>query len=179
MRLRALVDGLTALTQLDAGAVARNRTLMRAGEVVAHALANEKLTLRESGNDVTVVIEDDPEIKINRSLMEAAVGNLLRNAARHAPGANVEVHVEQRGEFVDLIVDDSGAGISEAERVELFGRFVRRGTARERDRSGLGLGLSIAREVARRHGGDCVLEASPLGGVRARISLPMMSAPTP
>lgn len=173
MRLRALVDGLTALTQLDAGAVSRNRTLMRAGEVVNHAVANEKALLDAAGNHVTVILDDDPEIMVNRSLIEAAVGNLLRNAARYASGTAVEVRVVTRGAQVDLIVDDAGSGVSESERTELFGRFVRSGSARERDRTGLGLGLSIAREVARRHGGDCVLEASPLGGVRARISLPI------
>jgi two-component system osmolarity sensor histidine kinase EnvZ len=61
--------------------------------------------------------------------------------------------------------------VAEADREALFDRFVRGATARDTDREGLGLGLSITREVARRHGGECVLEESPLGGLRARLTL--------
>ena len=77
---------------------------------------------------------------------------------------------------VVVTVDDAGPGVEESEREVLFDRFVRGGRARELDRQGLGLGLSITREVARRHGGDCVLERSPLGGLRARLTLRLPAA---
>ena len=166
LRLRQLVEGLTALTRVDASDLGGTQTLMRAGEVASNALAAEA-----AGSTVTLHLDDDPEIEAHRSLLEAALGNLLRNAARHAPGAEVSLRVVRRGELVEFVVDDAGPGIDEAERDALFDRFVRGGRARELDRQGLGLGLSITREVARRHGGDCVLERSPLGGLRARLSV--------
>jgi signal transduction histidine kinase len=171
LRLRQLVEGLTALTRVDASDLGRSHELMRAGEVASNALAAEAATLRAAGNTVTVQLDDDPEIEANRSLVEAALGNLLRNAARHAPGRDVVLQVARRGDFAEFTVDDAGPGVEEAEREVLFDRFVRGGRARELDRQGLGLGLSITREVARRHGGDCVLERSPLGGLRARLTL--------
>lgn len=171
LRLRELVEGLTALTRVDASDVARSPELTRAGEVASNALAAEAATLRAAGNTVTMQLEDDPEIEANRSLVEAALGNLLRNAARHAPGREVVLRVARRAGFAEFIVDDAGPGVEEAEREVLFDRFVRGGRARELDRQGLGLGLAITREVARRHGGDCVLERSPLGGLRARLTL--------
>lgn len=171
LRLRQLVEGLTALARVDASDLGRGQELMRAGEVASNALAAEGATLRAAGNLVTLQVDDDPEIEGHRSLVEAALGNLLRNAARHAPGAEVSLRVVRRGELVEFVLDDAGPGIDDADRDVLFDRFVRGGQAREQDRQGLGLGLSITREVARRHGGDCVLERSPLGGLRARLSL--------
>ncbi len=176
LRLRQLVEGLTALSRVDASDLGRSHELMRAGEVASNALAAESATLRAAGNTVTVQLEDDPEIEANRSLVEAALGNLLRNAARHAPGRDVVLQVARRGDFAEFTVDDAGPGVEEGEREVLFDRFVRGGRARELDRQGLGLGLSITREVARRHGGDCVLERSPLGGLRARLTLRLPAA---
>lgn len=171
LRLRALVEGLTALTRVDAGDLGRGRERVRAGEIASSALSAESATLAAAGNTVSLQIEDDPEFDAQRSLVVAALGNLLRNAARHAPGTEVRLGVAQRGELVELVVDDAGPGVDEAEREVLFDRFVRGATARDVDRQGLGLGLAITREVARRHGGDCVLESSPLGGLRARLTL--------
>lgn len=171
LRLRQLVEGLTALTRLDADDLGRTKELVRVGEVASNALAAEAATLRAAGNTVTVKLEDDPELEANRSLVEAALGNLLRNAARHAPGCDVVLQVARRGDFAELVVDDAGPGVDDADREALFDRFVRGGRARELDPQGLGLGLAITREVARRHGGDCVLERSPLGGLRARLTL--------
>ena len=176
LRLRQLVEGLTALSRVDASDLGRSHELMRAGEVASNALAAESATLRAAGNTVTVQLEDDPEIEANSSLVEAALGNLLRNAARHAPGRDVVLQVARRGDFAEFTVDDAGPGVEESEREVLFDRFVRGGRARELDRQGLGLGLSITREVARRHGGDCVLERSPLGGLRARLTLRLPAA---
>jgi len=177
LRLRQLVDGLTTLSRLDAEDLSGTRELMRAGEIVAHALAAEAATLRDAGNKVTVSVEDDPEIEGNRALVEVALSNLLRNAARHAPGCDVSLRARRVGELLELVVDDAGPGIEESEREVVFDRFVRGSGARERDRDGLGLGLPITREIARRHGGDCVLERSPLGGLRARLSLRVVQRP--
>jgi signal transduction histidine kinase len=178
LRLRQLVDGLTALTRVDAGDLGRTREPMRAGEIAANALRAESATLKAAGNTVDFELDDDPEIEVHRSLVEAALGNLLRNAARHAPGSEVKLQVVQKGEYVEFLVDDAGPGVGENDREVLFDRFVRTKEARDVDRQGLGLGLSITREVARRHGGDCTLEESPFGGLRARLSLRISSSHT-
>jgi signal transduction histidine kinase len=116
LRLRQLVEGLTALTRVDASDLGRSHELMRAGEVASNALAAEAATLRAAGNTVTVQLDDDPEIEANRSLVEAALGNLLRNAARHAPGRDVVLQVARRGDFAEFTVDDAGPGVEESER---------------------------------------------------------------
>ena len=105
------------------------------------------------------------------ALLTAAVANLLRNAARDAPGAEVKLTVEQRGDRLAFVVDDGGPGVPEPEREALFDRLARSGAARRDVAGGLGLGLPLAREIARRHGGDCVLEGSGRGGLRAVLTV--------
>jgi len=170
-RLGQLVEGLTALARIDAGQTDRGRELMRAVEVANKALATEAKTLEAAGCSPRLVIDDDPELEAQRALLEVALSNLLRNAARHAPRSEIVLRVSQRGDHVVFNVDDAGPGVPPEQREALFDRFARTGEARTRDRSGLGLGLPIAREVARRHGGDCVLDESPLGGLRATLSV--------
>ncbi len=74
------------------------------------------------------------------------------------------------------LVDDDGPGIAPADRERVFDRWLRLDDGRARDDGGAGLGLSIARAVARSHGGDVTLTDSPLGGTRAELRLP--SAPS-
>lgn len=170
-RLRAIVQGLTALTRIDAGQAEAHRDLVRAAEVAGRALAAERPELDGAGCDVRLVVEDDPELEVHTALVEIALGNLLRNAARHAPGGPVTLRVRAEAGCAVFEVDDTGPGVPFAEREAAFDRFARAGTSRRRDRQGLGLGLPLAREVARRHGGDCVLGDAPGGGARASLWL--------
>jgi signal transduction histidine kinase len=179
-RLRHLVEGLTALARIDAGQIDQGRERVRATELAARALDQEAKGLATAGCSARIEVDDDPELDGHRALLEVALSNLLRNAARHAPGGEVVVHIGRRGDLARFAVDDAGPGVPPDEREALFDRFTRGREARRRDRSGLGLGLPLAREVARRHGGDCVLETSPLGGLRAVLSVRALAAdPTP
>jgi two-component system osmolarity sensor histidine kinase EnvZ len=72
-----------------------------------------------------------------------------------------------------VIVDDDGVGIPAEHREKVFRPFYRRDEARNQDQGGAGLGLSIARDIARSHGGDLVLADSPRGGLRAAVRLPV------
>lgn len=170
-RLRELVEGLTALARIDAGQIDQGRERIRATELAVRALQQEDKALALAGCRARIEVEDDSELEGHRALLEIALSNLLRNAARHAPGSEVVLRVGRHDGRVSFIVDDGGPGVPQVEREPLFARFTRGHDARRRDRSGLGLGLPLAREVARRHGGDCVLATSPLGGLRATLSL--------
>jgi two-component system osmolarity sensor histidine kinase EnvZ len=72
-----------------------------------------------------------------------------------------------------ITIDDNGPGIPAGQREEVFKPFYRLDDARNQDETGTGLGLSIARDIARAHGGDVKLAESPLGGLRAEISIPV------
>ena len=94
-----------------------------------------------------------------------AITNLVDNARRHA--ARVQLGASQSERAVLVTVDDDGPGIPPDRRESVFRPFESDSTG------GTGLGLTIARDIVRAHGGDIVLEESPLGGLRARIRLPV------
>lgn len=93
--------------------------------------------------------------------------NLVANAITYSPpGASVEVHTEQQGEDLLLLVDDSGPGIAPAARERAFEKFNRLGRS---GTDGVGLGLSIVAQVAQLHRAGIDLQSSPLGGLRVRV----------
>src|SRR5208282_3609660 len=95
--------------------------------------------------------------------------NLIGNAVRFA--AHVSVRAGRRDNAIDVIIDDDGPGIPADRREDAFKAFVRLEGSRNPKTGGVGLGLTIARDVARVHGGELLLEDSPLGGLRVRVRL--------
>ena len=94
-----------------------------------------------------------------------AVTNLVDNARRH--GRHVAVGLDPQARSVHVLIDDDGPGIAPERREDVFRAFE------SGPGGGTGLGLTIARDIARAHGGDVVLEDSPMGGLRARMRLPV------
>jgi two-component system, OmpR family, osmolarity sensor histidine kinase EnvZ len=125
---------------------------------------------RRGGAKVTVEGDVTLVAPVRPNALRRALANLTGNAAAHA----AEVHITVRGDdgVVDIIVDDDGPGIEADRREEAFKPFSRLDESRNQNEKGVGLGLAIARDVARAHGGDLTLGTSPLGGLRATLSLP-------
>ncbi len=174
-RLAALVEGLLSLARLDAGGGAAKEEL-GSQEIAEAALAAERGALDRAGCTARLELRAEARVRASRALVVSAVGNLLRNAAVHAPGSEVRlaVDVDVDAQVAVFRVEDQGPGVPEAEREAVFHRLTRGGEARRQDRDGLGLGLPLAREVARRHGGACWLEEAPGGGCAAVLTLPVM-----
>jgi two-component system osmolarity sensor histidine kinase EnvZ len=122
------------------------------------------------GAVVSVEAEDTLEVHLRPNAFRRALSNLVMNAAVH--GKVVAVAARLRGGGVEITVDDDGPGIPEDRYEEAFRPFSRLDEARNQNIKGVGLGLAIARDVARGHGGDVVLGKSPLGGLRAVVRLP-------
>ncbi|WP_409433629.1 ATP-binding protein [Litorimonas sp. RW-G-Af-16] len=119
-----------------------------------------------------VSLKDVPDITLplRTALVRRALVNLIHNARKYAK--RCEVCAETVGNLVLIHVDDDGPGIPEDDREEAFKAFQRLDVARNQNVEGVGLGLSIARDIAQIHGGKLVLDDSPLGGLRATLALP-------
>jgi signal transduction histidine kinase len=104
------------------------------------------------------------------SLLRRALNNLVDNAVLYGGGATV--CAEETPEALVLRVLDEGPGLPETELERVFEPFYRVEASRSRATGGTGLGLGIARNVARAHGGDLVLRNRPEGGLEARLTLP-------
>ena len=123
------------------------------------------------GLDVPLDYEADTVVVHGREGgLKRALANLVNNAAAH--GQTVRVSVGGTGERAEILIDDDGPGIAPEDREDAFRPFSRLDESRNANRNGVGLGLAIARDTIRAHGGELRLEESPLGGLRARISLP-------
>lgn len=111
-------------------------------------------------------------VQMRADAVRRAVENLLGNAARY--GRRVTLHVRLLPKTVDFVVEDDGPGIPAAQRARALAPFARLDSARNQDTDGnVGLGLTIALDVARGHGGSLELGVSPrLGGLRATLRLP-------
>jgi two-component system osmolarity sensor histidine kinase EnvZ len=120
---------------------------------------------RRSGADVAVEAPPALTLLLRASAVRRAITNLVDNARRHAH--RIVLAAIRQGRMVFVTVDDDGPGIPPERRESVFRPFESDSTG------GTGLGLTIARDIVRAHGGEIVLEDSPLGGLRARIRLPV------
>jgi two-component system, OmpR family, osmolarity sensor histidine kinase EnvZ len=126
--------------------------------------------LRREGTPLTVAAPPEYVMPVRPNALRRCLANLIGNARRH--GSHVWLTGIVAADGIDIIVDDDGPGIAPANRARVFRPFVRLDSSRNPLTGGVGLGLTIARDVARSHGGDVRLETSPQGGLRARVHLP-------
>jgi len=113
----------------------------------------------------------DLVLPLKRQAFKRAITNLVTNATRF--GAYVVIRASADKEWLRIEVDDDGPGIPPAERDNVFRPFYRLGNGRNQDTGNTGLGLAIARDIARSHGGDIALAESPMGGLRATVRVPL------
>jgi signal transduction histidine kinase len=152
----------------------RAREKVRAVDVaaLADALVEEYRALGRKA-----AFEPSPRavLAVQPNLLRRALRNLIDNALAYGGEAKVRVH--DRAGTVDMIVDDEGPGMTDAQMREAIEPFTRLETSRNRESGGAGLGLAIARAAALAHGGDLHLSRRPEGGLSAAMSLPKADQP--
>jgi two-component system osmolarity sensor histidine kinase EnvZ len=161
--MKRMVEGYLAFARGDAS---------EAPEPVDVAALIEELRsdAERAGWAMNVSVLGDPVAIVRPQAFKRCLANLVANAARHAE--RIEVAATHDARMLTVTVDDDGPGVPADQREEVFKPFVRLDEARNIDEGGTGLGLTIARDIARAHGGDVTLADSPLGGLRAMVRVP-------
>ncbi len=124
----------------------------------------------------TMTLDEGPPVMIDALAVERVLTNLVSNAVKYSgDGSAVDVRVRHRDGYAELLVDDDGPGVPEADRELIFERFYR-GTGNEVVRTrGVGIGLSVVREFVRKLGGTIDVVESPSGGARFVCRFPHVS----
>jgi two-component system, OmpR family, osmolarity sensor histidine kinase EnvZ len=126
--------------------------------------------IRREGTPLSVIAPAEYVIPVRPNALRRCMTNLIDNARRH--GNHVWLTGVIVADGIDILIEDDGPGIPAADRGRAFRAFIRLDPSRSPSTGGVGLGLTIARDVARSHGGEITLDASPHGGLRARVHLP-------
>lgn len=174
-RILATLDEMQAMTEATL-AFAREEASGEPTRLVDLAALAESVCSDLSDLDWDVAFADSARIpyRCRPASLRRAMRNLIENAVRYGERARVAMTVT--GDWIEVVVDDDGRGIPDTEFERVFTPFVRLESSRSRATGGVGLGLSVARTIARSHGGDVVLQNRPDGGLRARIRLPQGAA---
>lgn len=177
--VRALLD----LSRLQSGRALQPQASADVDAVLRAALDDEAAEAEARG--VTLRLDADgaaPRASMDTALVERAVANIVRNAVSvSARGGAVTVSrsvcdagpTGTAGHWVRVAVRDDGPGVPEALRATLFQAFATRAVPGQASRDGVGLGLALAREVMRAHGGDVTLDAAPPPGATFILWLPL------
>lgn len=178
-RLLGLIENLLMLSDVeslnvDAEPGDLRQVVTAAHDAVRPLLAGRRLVFTLDVPDEPVDFEGD-SVALGR-----AIHNLLTNAIKFTQdGGRVGVRLTASEHVAEVVVIDTGVGIPEEDREQLFTRFYRSATATERAIQGTGLGLAIVQHIVTRHGGTVSIHSSPGRGTKASITLPRTSASTP
>ncbi len=176
-RLERLVGDILSVSQIEAGSLTIERD-----DVRLDALFNEleaDYQARAQDKQIALVFNLPPKLPViqgDRSKIVLALQNLVGNAIKYTPaGGQVQVNVETDAKQLTVEVKDTGIGISDQDAKRIFDKFYRADDPRVSETTGSGLGLALAREVIRLHGGDITAESQINAGSMFALTLPIVS----
>ena len=131
----------------------------------------KKIVEKYEGKEVNVDLEENLKISMRLNSFKRCLINLIDNGLSY--GKKIEIFAKKTVNNIVILIDDNGPGIPEKEYQNVMKPFYRIDKSRGQNKSGVGLGLSIANDIIRSHGGNISLDKSPLNGLRVKISLPL------
>jgi signal transduction histidine kinase len=171
-----LINDILTTARLDTEHARLQRRPARLRELTE--VAAQRFAARHPGRKLETAVTGDVELECDPLLLRRAIDNLLDNAAKYSePGSPVRLAVDETsgpgGPRVAFEIVDHGIGMSPEELERAFTPFWRADGSRTRRTGGVGLGLALARRIARAHGGDVTLASVPGQGTPARIDVPL------
>ena len=171
-RLKGIVRNLLLLSRADAGQLMLSREPVNLSALLEDI--REDTSILADGLAVRSDLDPGVVVSADKGLLSQALQNLAVNAVKHnVPNGRIELRLDVDARLARVAVSNTTAGISEADRERIFDRFYRGDKTHGREVDGVGLGLSLAREIARAHGGDLVMDPSPNDGVTFTLTLPL------
>ncbi len=171
-QLSGLVDDLQQLALADEGALRLERFAVVIDDIVDAVAEGNRPRAAAGSVALTTLGEAPAPIDVDPRRIRQALDNVVANALAHTPpGGSVELSVAQSASATTIAVSDSGPGIPEDFIPFAFDRFARADQSRSRATGGSGLGLAVARELVRAHGGDIAIELPDEGGTRFVVTL--------
>jgi two-component system sensor histidine kinase SenX3 len=179
-RLTFLVQDIIKLSRLQSEEVIADAEVVDLNEVVLEALdRNEQLA---ANRKIRLISEQATALEVfgNKEMLITAVKNLVENAITYSDqGTSVGIGCTARDSVAEIVVTDSGAGISPEDQQRIFERFYRADPSRSRDTGGTGLGLSIVKHVAKIHRGEIKLFSQIGVGSTFTLRIPLATAADP
>ncbi|MDP3480801.1 MAG: ATP-binding protein [Desulfoprunum sp.] len=178
-RLNELIGDLLSLTRLEDGEGGGEKERIDLWELVLQIVEDANFEVGKTERGVKVVSLEDLQIDGSPELVRRAIENVVRNAARYtAPHTEAEISLGQREGMAVIQVSDHGPGVPAEELEALFRPFYRVAAARDRQSGGAGLGLAIAAQAVKWHGGSIEAANGQTGGLMVTISLPLSASAT-
>jgi heavy metal sensor kinase len=163
-RLKTITRGLLLLARADAGQLQPAEETIDLTLMLEGIIEDARVLAEEMRLDFEVKLAPQIKVQADPALLRTALLNLFVNAVKYNESdGKIRVDLESRDSHAVLTIGNSGPGIPELDQTRIFTRFHRVDAARQRQVDGVGLGLSLAREIARAHGGELELQASRPG----------------
>ena len=175
-RLSRLVDAILKLSRLENRSTPMKKELLDVGDLISGIISTHEAYVNDSGLKLVYEVERDVIVRGDSDMIRQATANLISNAVRYTPeGGTITVSVSSDGGMCAIAVRDTGIGLSPDEAKMVFSRFWRADAGRTRERGGLGIGLSVVKEIVDRHNGRVTVEGEKGKGACFTILLPLYS----
>ena len=172
-----LIDDLLDVSRITSGKVVLKRERLALRSVLDSAVEASRHLVEASRHALTLHLPYEPlHLEVDATRLAQVIGNLINNAAKYTPdGGRIDIHAERQADEVEIRVEDTGVGIQAAMLSHVFDMFAQvGGSSLERSQGGLGIGLSISRQLILMHGGSIHAESAGVGlGSTFRVRLPL------
>ena len=158
-----LVNDLLEISRIQSGKLKVDLQEVNLVEIINKNIQIMQMLSKQKGISTIFNPTGEVFVLVDSEKVEQILYNLLGNAIKFTNKGTINITLSQKGDRVVVAVNDTGEGISKKDQVRLFGRFEQTAVSRSSRKGGLGLGLYLSRELARRMGGDLRLEQSELG----------------
>ena len=173
-RLSRLVDSLLKLSRLENRSNPTKKEVVDVGEVVSGIIATHEAYVAESGLELVYRADPDVYVMGDPDLIRQATANLISNAVRYTDeGGRISVRVKRGETMASIAVQDTGIGLTPEEARMVFQRFWRADSGRDRESGGLGVGLTVVKEIVDRHDGWVQVEGRKGEGACFTIHIPL------